>query len=244
MKLIQPNCRIQFTAEDIDFIIAVLGQRASAAETLTKLLADEETRDLILDDEAIFLALLEQRGCLKVSQHFYFYVLVRNVLRRAGIEDRNVADYVAELLAQFSRLENTRCVVPGKPHPLDYFFEMLSALQTADEPTSFYIRTHIGNQALFFSGIFPEHIRMRAERRGFPDLRYYSALGQANYRVARDHRLAEKYALAPIFDVLSESFEPARKALNDLAERIFTLTDHPQTSDAFLQKILAPGKSD
>lgn len=240
MKVIQPNCRVQFTAEDIDFIAAVLQRKPGAADALVKLLTDPESRDQILDDDALFHALLEQRGCLTVSHHFYFYVLVRHVLRRADIEDRRVADYVAEVLAEFSQAENVRCVVPGKPHPLDYFFEMMAALQTADEPTSFYIRTHIGNQALFFAGVFPDHIRHRAERRGFPDLRYYQALGQANFRVARDSRLARKYELDLVFDTLSERFDPARRALNDLAERIFTLTDNDHALDVLLQKSLHP----
>lgn len=240
MKVIQPNCRIQFTAEDIDFIAHVLRRQPGNAETLQKLLTDPDTRDLILDDELLFHALLEERGCLRVSHHFYFYVLVRNVLRRSGIEDRNVADYVAEMLAEFSRVENVRCVVPGKPHPLDYFFEMLAALQTADDQTSFYIRSHIGNQSLFFSGVFPEHIRYRAEYKGFPDLRYYQEIGRANFRVARDHRLARKYELDAVFDTLAEQFHHARKALNDLADRIFTLTDHDHSLDAFLQKVLNP----
>jgi hypothetical protein len=241
MKVIQANCRIQFTAEDIDFVCSVVGTRPGGADCLVKLLADPEARDLILDDEALFRALLEQRGCLTVSHHFYFYILVRHVLRKAGIEDRAVADYVAEMMTEFSRQENMRCVVPGKPHPLDYFFEMLAALQSADDRTSFYIRAHIGNQALFFSGIFPEHIRHRAESRGFPDLTYYRHLGRANYRVARDHRLARQYEIADVFDTLSESFEPACKALNDLAERIFTLTDHDRHLDVFLKKALGVG---
>ncbi len=240
MKLIQPNCRLQFTAEDIDFIIAVLGHSPGDPGTLTKLLADTETRDLILDDKALFRSLLEHPGYLGVSHHFYFYILVRNVLRGAGIEDRSVADYVAEVLAEFSQAENVRCVIPGKPHPLDYFFEMLAALQNADARTSFYIRTHIGNQSLFFSGVFPEHIRHRAERRGFPDLSYYAALGQANFRVARDHQLAQKYELAEVFDILSDRFEPARRALNGLAERIFTFTDHDQSIERILQKTMGP----
>src|SRR6266516_9472 len=61
MKMIQPNCRVQFAAEDIDFILSVLGGRLGTAECLVKLLADEESRDLILDDEALFHALLERR---------------------------------------------------------------------------------------------------------------------------------------------------------------------------------------
>src|SRR3954467_12534481 len=136
MKVIQPNCRVQFAAEDVDFILSVLGRKIGTAECLVNLLADEGSRDLILDDEALVHALLEQRGCLRVSSRFYFYILVRHVFSRSGIQDREVADYVAEVLAEFSCAEKSRCVVPGQTNPLDYLFEMLTALQTADERTS------------------------------------------------------------------------------------------------------------
>src|ERR1044071_2805858 len=181
MKMIQPNCRIQFAAEDIEFILSVLGSKLGTAECLVKLLSDEESRDLILDDEALFHALLERRGCLRVTSRFYFYILVRHVFRRSDIQNRTVADYVAEVLAEFARAERARCVVPGAQNPLDYFFEMLSALQTADARTTFFIRAHIGDYSLFLSGVFRERIRFRAEARGFPDVKYYDAMGRTNY---------------------------------------------------------------
>jgi hypothetical protein len=225
MKVIQANCRVQFTANDVDFILSVLGKKKGAAELLVILLADPETRDLILDDDLLFRALLEQGGCLRVSPHLYFYVLVRQVLRRAGLEDRRVADYVAELLTEFSSEERTRCVAPDGAGRLDYFFDMLAALDKADDRTAFWIRAHIGNPSLFLSGVFPEHIRHRSQRRGAPGLRYYQDLGRANYRAASEHRLAARYDLAAVFDTLSEQFEPARLALNDLAERVFSIAD-------------------
>src|ERR1043165_8450484 len=132
MKVIQPNCRIQFTAADVDFIARTLGKNKGSAECVLRLLGDPETGDLILDDEALFHALLEHRGCLAVSSHFYFYILVRNVLRRTGINDRIVADYVAEILAEYSSMESSQCRVPGQAQPLNYFFEMLLALRNAD----------------------------------------------------------------------------------------------------------------
>lgn len=223
MKVIQPNCRVQFAAEDVEFILGVLGKSLGSAECLVKLLADEESRDTILDDEQLFHALLERGGCLRVSSRFYFYILVRQVFKRSGIENRAVADYVAELLTEFARSERARCVLPGQVNPLDYFFEMLSALQTADERASFYLRAHIGNYSLFLSGVFPERIRFRAEARGFPDLRYYEGLGRAHYRAASDHRLAQRYELSQIFSTLSDRFETTRLALNEISDRIFSL---------------------
>jgi hypothetical protein len=236
MMMIRPNCRAQFAAEDIDFILSVLGHKISTAECLVKLLADEESRDLILDDEALLHALLERRGCLRVSSRFYFYILVRQVLRRSGIEDRAVTDYVAEVLAEFSRTERLGCVVPGQAAPLDYFIDMLAALQTADERTSFLIRVHIGNHSLFLSGVFPERIRFRAERRGFPDLSYYEGLGRTHYRAASDHRLAQRYDVAGIFDTLSERFATTRLALNDIADRFFSIGDSNSALEGLLNQ--------
>jgi hypothetical protein len=235
MKMIQPNCRAQFAAEDIEFILSVLGGKIGTAECLVKLLADEDSRDVILDDEALFHALLERRGCLRVSTRFYFYILVRQVLRRSDIHDRTVADYVAEVLAEFARSERARCVVPGQANPLDYFFEMLAALRTADERTSFFIRVHIGNYSLFLSGVFPERIRFRAEARGFPDLKYYEGVGRTQYRVASDHRLAQRYELTSVLSTLAERFGATRLALNDIAERLFSIGDPHYVIETLLQ---------
>jgi hypothetical protein len=241
MNVIRPNCRVQFTAEDIDFIVSVLRPKVNDAETLVRLLSDQEARDLILDDESLLRAVLESRGCLRLSTHFYFYVLVRHVFRRAGLADREVADYVAEVLAEYSRAEQMECKIKGQPRSLNYFFEMLAALQTADDATGFYIRAHIGNYSLFFSGIFPDRIRFRAELRGAPDLRYYEALGKSSFRVASDHRLARKYDLAKVFDVLAERFEVTRLALNDLGERLITLGDPDAGLDSLLTSALKIG---
>jgi hypothetical protein len=234
MKLIQPNCRVQFAAEDIDFIVSVLGTKIGDAECLVKLLADEESRDVILDDEALLHALLERRGCLRVSTHFYFYILVRHVFRKSDLKDREVADYVAELLTEFARAERARCVLPGRPNPMDYLFEMMAALRTADDRTSFHIRVHIGNHSLFLSGVFPERIRLRAEKRGFPDLKYYESLGRSQYRAASDHRLAQRYDLTTVLGTLSERFEATRRALNDISDRLFSLGDTNYSLEALL----------
>ncbi len=102
---------------------------------------------------------------------------------------------------------------------------MLAALQTADDRTAFYIRAHIGNHSLFLSGVFPESIRHRAERRACPDLSYYEELGRINFHVAGNHRLARRYDVAAIFETLSTRFAKTRLALNDLAERVFSLGD-------------------
>jgi hypothetical protein len=234
MTVIHANCRVQFTADDVAFILAALGKGVNDSAALVALLTDVESRDAILDDPNLVRALLEQRGCLRVSHRFYFYVLVRHVLRQSGLDDRALSDYVAEVLAEFSREERSNCVIQGQPHPLKYYFEMLAALQTADDYTTFCVQAHIGNHSLFLTGVFPDRIRHRAERRGFPNLRYYQDLGRASFKAISDHRLARRYELSPIYETLSTRFEQTRLALNELADRIFSLGDPEVPFQKFL----------
>src|SRR5687768_4204839 len=130
MKVIRANSRVQFTAQDIEFILSVLHPKVDSSEVLVGLLTDEDTRDLILDDEALLHAVLQNTNCLRISTHFYFYILVRQVFRRSGLTDRGVADYVASILTEYSHAERSRCMVEGGH--TEYFFEMLGALRTAD----------------------------------------------------------------------------------------------------------------
>ena len=231
--MIRPNCRIQFSAEDVDFIVRLLGKKTGSAECLTKLLSDPDARDLILDDEALFRAILERPECLRISTHLYFYILVRNVFMRSGLQERELADYVAEVLSEFSHIDRAQCTV--KNQPLNYFVDMLAALQTADDITRFYIRAHIGNYSLFLSGVFPDRIRRRAELRGAPDLRYYEEVGRTSFRAVSDHRLAYKYDLVEVFNLLSERFPETRKALNDLGDRLISVGDTNQSVEAILK---------
>ena len=130
MNLIRPNCRDQFSSEDIDFILETLGT-ADDREVLHDLLVDPEMRDLILDQDQLRDAILEHPQFLKISPHLYFYVLVRETLQRAGIDDRELTDYVAEVVADFSSSETRRKSLPDNVKDSSYLFEMIAALQEA-----------------------------------------------------------------------------------------------------------------
>ncbi len=228
VKVIQPNCRVQFTAADADFIVSVLSSPGDTSGSLVKLLSDPDSLDTILDDERVFHALLNHHSCLTISKHLYFYVLVRHVLRRSGIEDRHIADYVAEMLAEFSSTERARCPIPGDERPMDYIVDMLAALHQANNSTQFLIQAHVGNHSLFVTGVFPDHIRYRAQFRGAPEMEYYESLGSSNFRAAGGHQLAQRSELAPIFTFLSEEFHTIRLALNDMSDRLISVHDvHP-----------------
>jgi hypothetical protein len=61
---------------------------------------------------------------------------------------------------------------------------------------------------------------MRTRQRGAPDLSFYEAVGQMNYRAASEYREAKKFKLQLIYEELASGFREVRIALNDLASRL------------------------
>jgi len=65
-------------------------------------------------------------------------------------------------------------------------------------------------------------------------LKYYEGLGRTQYRMASDHRLAQRYEVANILSTLAERFETTRLALNDIADRLFSIGDADTSLEALL----------
>ncbi len=233
MKVIRPNCRTQFTAADYDFIASVSPARQGPSQGIIRLLEDQGSLDRLLDQPRLFRAVLELRSCLRVSLHFYFYVLVRHALMREEILDRDVADYVAEVLAEFSLLQRLRNPNPNDDGHLDYLHEMLEALERMEAEDRFAMQTHIGNYALFLSGIFPGHLQRRVERRAAPGFRFYEELGASHFRMAGHHYIARRMEMVSIFMTLGQAFHVTRLALNHLSEKLVFLEADRAVRDLF-----------
>lgn len=222
--MIKANCRERFTAQDFDFVVKTLSRSEKESVTLVDLLTDDETRDAILDSPRLVEAVLDGRAPLSISPQLYFYVLLRRVLKDTGLDDRAVSDYVASLLANFSDLARMRSPANGSTSPIQYVSDMLIALQKASPTQTFLIRAHVGNYALFVTGIFHESVQSRSQR-GAPDLGFYEDVGSANYKAAAGHQFARTAALSGVYERLSEQFHDVRLALNRLSDSILHLDD-------------------
>jgi hypothetical protein len=233
MKVIRPNCRAQFTAADFEFVTSVLPSKAGQAKGIVRLLEDGDSLDPLLDDPNLFRAVLDLRSCLRVSLRFYFYILVRHSLLREEILDRDVADYVAEVLAEFSSLQRLRSPDPRDDRHLDYMHEMLEALERLEEEERFAMQAHIGNYALFLSGIFPGHLQRRIERRAAPGFRFYEELGASHFTLAGHHRIARRMDMVSVLMTLGRAFHVTRLALNHLSEKLVFLETDRAVGDLF-----------
>ena len=216
--MITPNCRERLTASDFEFIVRALAHSRRDSISLAELLTDAEARDTILDSDTLFQAVLEDGAPLHISPQCYFYVLLRHVLKEHGLASRDTCDYLASLLETFSRADRMRAPGGAGEGPQQYVSDLLLALQKAPPAQTFLLRAHIGNYALFITGVFHERVESRS-RRGGPDVEFYEGVGAANYDAAASHPVARQRALSGIFDELSERFRDIRMALNDTADR-------------------------
>lgn len=195
---------------DLRFLIEVLSSKTSDPH-LESLLNDEESLVEILDMESVFLEVIESTRALPLTPHFYFYILVRHVFVEAGIDDPQIADFVAMVLSD---------KLPRRPSEteLNHAIDYLSCIGSARGRLKLHFQIEAGNQFLMMTGIFPKFIERRRERNGAPGLEFYENFARQVYRDASENRHATDTRKRHIFAELSDSMPSARKSLNRLSE--------------------------
>lgn len=231
--MIKANCRERFTAADFEFVVKTLAQTQRDSVSLIELLTESDARDSILDNPRLVETMLEDGAPLTISPQFYFYVLIRHVLKATGLGDRRVSDYLASLLERFSQTARMKSPADGNANPVQYVSDMLIALRDASPAQTFLIRAHAGNYSLFITGIFPETVQSRSQR-GAPDVRFYEEVGRTNFKAAATHEVARTCALSGIFETLAEGFHEVRLALNRVSDSLLHLDDSHAPQGALL----------
>ena len=211
-------CRSRFTPQDLQFIFRRLAQRPSEADSLKSLCLDPESFDQILDLEALHRSLIDEPECVGVSPSFYFYVLTRRELLRRGLDDRNLCDYIASVLTEFSE-RKTLEKAPATPstRSFAYVSDLLVSINQAPSSHVYQMRRFLADYALFLSGIFKENAD--AQRHGAPGLNFYESVGRQSYRSAAAQPQALQEGLRNILEMIAEAFHEVRLSLNELAVR-------------------------
>ena len=89
-----------------------------------------------------------------------------------------------------------------------------------DPKRAFLVRVHLGNQALWIAGLFPDYVEQRKWRRGGPDLGYFEELGKRGFELAAEHRIASQYGMADVYAAVAARFGLLRVALNTLSDTL------------------------
>lgn len=216
--MILPNVRASFGRTEASYVVWLL-TRGSEAERdqMTARLA-EEGFDAILDDPRTFNALLAHGGFSTASEPLVFYLLVRHALLESSIDDRLLTDYVAALLMSFGKGRRAYRIDDDPPEYM-YLVDIINAAEAATGHRAFLLRAHLGEFALWSSGLFPDHISARVQRKGAPGIDYYEELGATGFRQAANHRDAQKNGLDRVYLQCADGFTALRIALNRIADR-------------------------
>jgi hypothetical protein len=218
--MILANTRQHLSREDAQLAVRLLARTSGETQdALERRLADEGI-DVILDDARLSAALLQHPQGAYASFPLLAYVVVRHALLRAGETDRYVADYVAAILHHFGIRDRAGRIGESDDQTYDALADLLRDVNDPDARRSFLVRTHLGNYALWLSGLFPDYIEHRKWRRGGPDLDYYEEMGRRGFQLAADHRLAEQHGLSPLYASVAERFGRLRVALNAVSDTL------------------------
>ena len=224
--MILANVRTRLDRRDAQLVVRLLSRgRPDAQERAEGELADRGL-DGLLDEPGLLRALVESRQGAHASLPLFAYVLVRHALREAGEDDRTIADYLAAIVMEFGLRDRATRVAASDDEVYTTLVDLLGAAESSDPRRSFLVRTHLGNYALWLSGLFSDHVEQRRWRRGGPDVDYYEELGRRAFRLAAEHRLASEHGMVALYAALAERFSVLRVALTRIGDTMLFPNHH------------------
>ena len=233
--MIAATIRATLTAADEALAIGFLAEgNGSEAERLRARVADGGA-DVLWDDPRLLAMLLESRALAQPSAALLVYVALRRALLDVGVDRRDLADYGAAMVLAFGREGRAYRISDRDENEYAYVVDLIEETARADGERQFRVLAHLGNFALWLTGIFPDYIAARRTRKGGPGLAYYEAAGRSGFQRAAEHRLAGAYGLAAVLGEAGERFTELRVALNRFSDRM--LFPHCHSPERLLRQV-------
>lgn len=218
--MVQPNVRASLTRDDAQLALHVIASgRIADLEEGERRLAHDGV-DVLLDDPRLLVGLLRTDRGIMASYALVTYVVMRHALTNVGERDRNLADFLASLFMEFGLRDRAQRLSKFDDDTYDTLAAIMAAADSSDPKRSYLARTHLGNYALWFSGVFPDHIEERRWRKGGPNLEYYESMGRKGYELAADHQLAKDAGVSDFYALAAERFRVMRIALTSVSDAL------------------------
>lgn len=233
--MIVANVRRQLTRRDAQLAARLIAGEAAEEQALLEQRLADEGLDSVLDDPRLLRAILEHPLGAAVSFPLFSYVAVRAALQRMGEGDRMLADYAAAILLEFQAHGRANRIAASDDETYTALYELLEDVNDPDGRRSLLVRAHLGNYALWLSGLFPDHIEYRRWHRGGPSLDYFEELGRRGFELAADHRLAVQHGLAPLYLRVAERFALVRMALSTVSDQL--LFPHVSSPERLMRQV-------
>jgi len=233
--MILANLQERLTTADLEFAVQVLSQGDDERRAECERLLHEAGIDGLLDRPELFDLLRESPDLGSPSLELFVCVAVRQTLRRVGISDSRLSNYVGALLYEFGARDRAFRIAPHDDQVYRYVADIVADIDQESGRRRFLLQAHLGNFTLWLSGIFPDRISERQHRSGGPDIEYYEAMGTRGFRQAANNRLARDLAVADIYARAADWFSALRVALNRLSDNL--LFPNPGSVDRLMRQV-------
>jgi hypothetical protein len=169
-------------------------------------------------------------------QQFFKEVVERNY-SELGMRNFEVQSYVANLLTEFCDAETLFAIRNADARRLCDVGEMILEADPVYGPAPSFdrerqVRKHIGDYALFFSGMFPESLNQaRLRRARLENCVDFIKAGKESYFIVSKFEHFEYAKVAPLFRKMSQEFEQLVYGLNQIKNELEE-RQHPITVQA------------
>ena len=233
--MIAVTVRATLTTQDESQALTLLAAGSAAEGQRLRDAVTAEGADVLWDDPRLLGALLECRVLTQPSAPLLLYVALRHAMLERGLDRRDLADYAASLVLAFGREGRAYRISEHDENTYAYVVDLAQETARADDQRQFQVLAHLGNFALWLTGIFPDYIAARRARKGGPDLEYYEAAGKSGFQRAAEHRLAESLGMADLLGEAGAFFTEIRIAMNRFSDRL--MFPHTHTPDRLLRQV-------
>lgn len=250
----------RLTERDLDFIVQTTATSRQDHDHIKSIVRDKpDLLDIMLNDERLYLRLTQEEAWVQVSPYLFFSVLLRRTRRdldrepytmewlgrgqrvpvfdsheaTALLADGSVLDYLAQMLASFTRVETSVVYYRWRGRLRRRRFsdmdvdDVLALSQNVDPESRFAFYKRAADIALFMVGVFPDYVarsaplspvRVQLWGRRVRTLEEYEDEGRRFYRMAAEQAEKEP-SMRGVLARLGEQFDVARKPLNFMSER-------------------------
>ena len=225
----------RLTRGDAQLLVRLLAHDAANEREQLEDRLREQGIDGLLDDERLPSLLVRHAHGGGASLELFFYVMVRHALLRVGVTDRGLADYVTAVLVHFGARGRATRIDENDDQVYDALAGLLGDVNDRDAKRAFLVRAHLGNYALWLSGLYPDLIEHRRWRRGGPDIDYYDEMGRRGFLLASDHQMATQNGVAELYAAAASRFTLLRAALNEVSDTL--LFPHVTSPERLMRQV-------
>ena len=152
---------------------------------------------------------------------------------RLGVADPELLDYISDLLVRFVRFDAVCKIRDLTGRPLTEIAEMLCEAEQRVGNARRDVHRHIGDYALFWSGVYPESLRRRQAPPAKDSMLDYCEQGKRAYLIASSIETdeeRERKAPAQVLHRLGQEFELCVYGLREVRREWESRDgDHPPT---------------